>query len=46
MAVRRLFAALVTGFALALASSSAASAGDVKVRDSGLEHHDRLVFFV
>ncbi len=35
MAVRRLFAALVTGFALALASSSAAYAGDVKVRDSG-----------
>ena len=33
--MRRLFAALVTGCALAVVSSSAASAGDLKVRDSG-----------
>ena len=33
--MRRLFAALVTGCALAVVSSSAAYAGDLKVRDSG-----------
>jgi hypothetical protein len=33
--MRRLFAALVAGCALAVASSSAAYAGDLKVRDSG-----------